>query len=925
MIWIKVVFFYIVILFLALPTFATDQTKAKTAKPVLHEDNLYLLQIVVFEPNEKEERRALKFSTPIDAYYANNKFYLPLSQICDSLEFAINVSPDKHIANGWFIKETNIFSLNNFNIKVLGKNYTLNNKEILFNEDDIYIESSILSKIFNIEFKPSNLESKLYISSKIAIPIQERKNREKSWKSLYTHGIDTTDFNKMEGKYQRFSMPFIDASLSDTYTISPLGSNLISYSLNMTNHMFKHMNQLFVSGTHENISNISYIVSKHDVNKKLLGPLCASNYSMGDINSTMISLVSGSVVGKGFTVKNTHLGDLTNAETTNFNGYEKPGWQIELYRNDELLKFTVIDSSGYWEFNDIPLLFGSNIFKIAFYGPRGQKKEIIKTINTSSSVLKKGQLEYDFSVNEEDRQLFDGLIKNKSTSDSSDKEKTIKFASVIKYGLHKKFSPIFGFVSDEVETVRGRQNYLTTGFITSFLQPFIIETNYAYDITDKGKAFRINALGNVLGISSSAEYLRLNNFTSDLFHDTNPIRDRSKISLNKHIKPLKLSATVKAQRTSYQDKTVDVEISNTLSRAFSRVNVSNILSYNKTENSVPSDTVKGQLILGGFIPKIRSSVRGTIYYNLIPNSKINSYTLTFTKNLAHNLSGTLDITKDNSTNGATSCAATLSWNKKRYRFGLTAGGDTKKNFFIGASLDFSLVQDPVSKHWYLQRNPAGNSGAISLRQFLDKNYNGKFDEGEEILLPMELSSAIYKDKQSINELSNFIASLPAHNESHIEYNADQLEYDQTHEYRGTSICPKPGAVHIIDIPVIRISEIEGNVTLTFGNGRVRPLYRVPVQLINAANNQVIKTFYSEFDGFYIFDKVKPGKYIVAIDPKYLEKRYLTHKKLDIEVSAEHPKVLTEQNFICSSTKSKIEDSTKATANPKESLSLQETK
>jgi hypothetical protein len=45
---------------------------------------------------------------------------------------------------------------------------------------------------------------------------------------------------------------------------------------------------------------------------------------------------------------------------------------------------------------------------------------------------------------------------------------------------------------------------------------------------------------------------------------------------------------------------------------------------------------------------------------------------------------------------------------------------------------------------------------------------------------------------------------------------------------------------------------------------------VNVQVVNAAG-EVIAEVMSSFDGFYLFTRVPPGKYIVRIDPEQLER------------------------------------------------------
>jgi len=79
------------------------------------------------------------------------------------------------------------------------------------------------------------------------------------------------------------------------------------------------------------------------------------------------------------------------------------GWEVELYRNEVLLDFRVDQISGRYSFQNVPLLFGNNILRLAFYGPQGQVREELKQIRVGPEQIKPGEHRYRFAFNQQDK------------------------------------------------------------------------------------------------------------------------------------------------------------------------------------------------------------------------------------------------------------------------------------------------------------------------------------------------------------------------------------------------------------------------------------------------------------------------------------------------------------------------------------------
>ena len=56
-----------------------------------------------------------------------------------------------------------------------------------------------------------------------------------------------------------------------------------------------------------------------------------------------------------------------------------------------------MNASGVYSFQNIPLNAGLNTVKLVFYGPYGQRREVVEKVNLDSKLLQKGKVVYEVS------------------------------------------------------------------------------------------------------------------------------------------------------------------------------------------------------------------------------------------------------------------------------------------------------------------------------------------------------------------------------------------------------------------------------------------------------------------------------------------------------------------------------------------------
>ena len=170
------------------------------------------------------------------------------------------------------------------------------------------------------------------------------------------------------------------------------------------------------------------------------------------------------------------------------------------------------------------------------------------------------------------------------------------------------------------------------------------------------------------------------------------------------------------------------------------------------------------------------------------------------------------------------------------------------------------------------KNSALGKGGLLLHPFLDLNGNSKLDKGERKILLSAIKIAGAKAVISKKDSIVRVFDLNAFVNYTIEFSANSLDnIAWRYKHKTYKILVDPNQYKRVFIPVISVGEISGMVYLgSRGQGRVN------LQILDEKENIVVETL-SEFDGYYSYLGLKPGKYTVRIDPEQL--KILNYKAL----------------------------------------------
>jgi hypothetical protein len=170
----------------------------------------------------------------------------------------------------------------------------------------------------------------------------------------------------------------------------------------------------------------------------------------------------------------------------------------------------------------------------------------------------------------------------------------------------------------------------------------------------------------------------------------------------------------------------------------------------------------------------------------------------------------------------------------------------------------------------LGNNSALGKGGFLLYPYLDLNANGKFDSGEKkVFLPYVKvigAKAVISKKDSIVR----VFDLSAFTNYKVEFsNTDLSNIAWRFKHKTYKILVDPNQYKRVFVPVIPVGEIVGMVYLRKGKS-LHGQDRITIEIIDEKGNKIAKSL-SEYDGYFTYLGLKPGKYTVRVDEKQLKR------------------------------------------------------
>ncbi len=766
-------------------------------------------------------------------------FYIAIEQLNELLDLHVEWQPDTRQLTGWYIREQNQVALTFDAITssgtVRGKAVTLTADDWVIDDDLLYIRSDALSRIFGISTDIRMARLLVNFSTEDTHPMIARLARQERHRLATIKSGASVQYPTLPDQYQRWSYPNLDVQLSPAADHGASGWNKdINLSINAVADLLYHGSELSYSQNKTNKSARGRFYRNLTLNDKPF------YYEWGDIYGVSNPFLTASK-GVGFAFVTSDQ-SLQNRNTRRFEGAVPAGWDVELYRNESVIDYQLVGDDGYYLFDDVPVANGRNQFNVVMYGPSGEVREQPITFNNTIMLAAPGAIIPEFSYVLGKRQLF--FTKPETTYEPT-------LSSLFHLGLAERLNLTLGYIHQQSET-SDELNIATTtlsGYnslfryrLDSALRPSTGDIAYNTDINvifeDGDLAFR--------------------------FQDTTQLYPDASESLSLSYIPFEpaIDFSLQAQSTR-ENGSWRSSVSGTISKRFDELSISGGLNWDQSSGTRVSQQASWRSTLGTLQLQLRGDIGSQSRItqgNLSWRGRWGSY--------SYQANSRMDFKKDQHT-----FRFSLSKTFDAFRFGSQISWDSDHRLGIGLNISFGTALTP------LPEQPSSDSmssfATIHAITFQDDNYNGLFDENEQALTDIGYRGSNHW--RTIRSDNSGIARLPkAKGRQPQAIAIDPVTLEDPFMFipnEGFLVQGHPGGVNEIHFAVQKTGEIEGELAIKRGDA-LAPKGAVPLLLLDS-NGNTVKQVHTEFDGFFIFDRILPGDYQLVVEASYLQRQQLT--------------------------------------------------
>ena len=793
-------------------------------------------------------------SDALPAYPIRGGLLVPFGEVCRLLGLAIEADVAHGTAAGWFIAGNRRFLLDAVARRVVveGRASTFDTG-VEVHRDDLYVDTQLIGKWLPLDVTVEYGASLISVRARESLPIQSHDQREES-AARALHGASSTvpAYPPVPNPYRLFDWPVVDESLQYSYLPQTGGghdSRIQSSTYVAGDLLYHEASGYALLDSQGGLTDWRATLGRKDPNGGLLG-IGAREYAAGYVFDPGLQYVTFPQTAPGFVVSNFPLERQSQADRNTFRGELPAGWDVELYQNDALIGFQSARPDGLYQFDNVPLFFGLNVFRLVFYGPEGQRREETSRFNLADSLAAPGAFHYRAVGTDPELQGRRGFLETE-------------------YGVSRGLS--LGASLASVDFDDGTHHYGRLG-LRGFSGPVFATADVIGDF-GKGWLARGSLQTRVAWLGISASYAKLRDFSSEVFRPTlGPIDTRAELRLDATI-PKGLLPPIPVLLEGRFDRLTngldDMEFLNRVSTGFRSFAVSNFIDWHTYRGvDAPPAFAFGDLLLSQVV---RSFVlRGEVLYGLKPVGRFTSASLTAEKRLPDAWQVNAGITR-NLDPAVTRVAAGVSRIEGPFGFGVSLDVSSPGGLGITLTLNASLVRDPHTGRWRVQSRALSGAGALSALTYLDANGNGVRDPGEKAIegagfVTSSGGSAVRANAEGVALLTNI---QPWQNVD-VGLDTSTLEDPLSQPLRpGVRLVTRPGRVTELEFPVVIRGEVTGTAYRRRASGS-EPASGVDVEAVNEAG-VLVKTARSAYDGFFDIPGLPPGVYRLRVSPTQMER------------------------------------------------------
>lgn len=827
--------------------------QAVTGPPVAVKSDMLLLEVVV----DKQT-----VSDGVTAYQSEHDILLPLGELARLLTLAITTQPERGTASGYILQEDRTFSLDLASAVVVvdGKREVVDLQLIDVRPDDIYVSSRLLARWLPVDLDVDLSRLSLDVGAREQLPLQLRLEREAQAARFGARPeAIAPKYPRYELPYRLLGWPFVDQTLSVDYRGGNGRGDVESrYSAYVAADLLGMQGTLYVNAGPGNESTDARLtLGRNDPDAGLLGPLRARTAVVGNFPVPAVMNISRtSALGNGILLSNRPLSQPTSFGQHSLSGPLPPGWDVELYFNDVLIGFQASGPDGQYRFDDQPLVFGPNEFRLVFHGPLGQARVEKETFLLEQSATPTGEFYY-------------------SIAQQNDDEGQTRAVAQFDWGLSEHLTATAGIV--RVPVARKTQSYVHLG-LQSYLGAMILSGEMAK--SRYGSLAQLALRTRIGKWAVSASHAQLDDFTSELFlPSSDAVRSNTQVrvagSLALPSSLIRLPMTIEASREQRGSGASKLDVAGRISAHVRGTSITGQYHWHSLAGEKLADTTLEVSHRVG-----RVGFRSQIHYAIAPESRLTAVTLSADRRWEKGYLQSFGMTRFFGSSD-TLYTAGLTKSLGRFGLGVNVGYSSNGDISAGVQLFLAMGREPRRRGWLLDAQPMASTGGVSALVFLDDDMNGRMDPGE---LPIEnvgftVNGGKHPVTTGVDGIA-YLARLPVVRPTDIAVVPETLEDPQwLPRISGVRVVPRPGAVAMLEFPVVMTSEIDGTVYVAEDDRR-REMGALVIEVVDGTGT-IIATSKSASDGYYVLAGVPAGEYLVRASPAQMG-------RLGLRDAATHP-------------------------------------
>jgi hypothetical protein len=802
--------------------------------------------------------RQLRLGEGVRGYPTPEGSCLLLGDMVTVLDLPVKTDLAARRASGWAFHEKNILDIDGAarTVRYGTRQEALAPGAVRETADGWCVDSAALGRWLGIAIKVSPYSSVVTLNTAAKLPVElarEREMRAKHFKKPAAFPLEGLPTIKLA--YRMWRAPALDFIVSGGVTYDAgSGTRIDRRAAIRAAGEVARMSYDATITTNERglVPNVRFKAYRADPDGGLLGPLNATAFAVGDVSGPTNRLIAGGS-GRGVEVTNRPLFNPAAFDRTRFDGDLPAGWDAELYRNGQLIAFAKSNAAQRYVFEDVDLAFGDNHFEIITFGPQGQQRSRIETINVGQEHVPPGKTYYYAGINQPGSDLL-GFVGRRS---EVDRELGTDLAAVpkaqaalaLEHGLDKRTSvaalAAIMIVGDERLT-------FIEGSVRRSIGSALVEASVARQ-SNGGMAFRGSALARFGAVNVSAEAVA----AKDFFY-----RGR----FERRFRDARLTATAPLASGKvpllfqgdlrYTDRDAEqvTRAGARLQGNINRINFATGVEYERRRglSGNGSDRFDLSTLASGRIGGVR--VRASGRWEVAPSARLRDAELSAYWSASDRADWEVGVAYEALTKRT---RARLSHIRRFDALAAAASVEAASDGSVAVGLNLNFSLDGSRRGFRPVRDPIAGVGQVEARIFRDDNDNGVRDGSEtyEEGAMLTAGTALALEPSGKNGLAS-ANGLTAFRPVAIGVDASSLSDPSLTPRNALQVLvPRPGVTARFDIPLVGAGDIEGALVQDDGSG----LEGLDVELVDA-NGRTVATARSDFDGFFLFERVAYGTY-----------------------------------------------------------------